>query len=333
MLRTIMISLLMVTLCAEYSARRGQSAASDTLESVLWWFPENTETIMVARGPFTILDSDTNEASDLKHVLEQRAYGILSVTHKGQFLKPLLGQTLLLSVEASRKFRPPASLGSMKYEGCDVLVFGQGFAAVRSSFIKLLETQAKGIQKIAGHQVMIFEQRLEDNLWKVFIVSPKPDLVLCATDQSYLTEVLNRMGSKASNRALPENLPEWKQIDTTASFWAIRHYDRENAAKDTTSPVSGEQAAANVPDKQAIGITFTYNPNVKNEARIKYLSANTEAVNLVKKYWDEGPDKLNANISQSVAGVVGIVINPETPDVFPIFLLKLLAAFGHAIYM
>jgi hypothetical protein len=333
MLSSIMTVLLILTLCAESSAAIDQSVPSSVLESIFWWLPENTETLIVANGPFTIIDPDTNESNDLKHSLEQASYGPLSIIQQGKLLKPILGQTVLLSVEGSRKFHPPADLGSMQYEGCHVLIFGQDFAAVRASFIKSLETQAKEVQKIAGYQVMMFEQELESDGWTVFIVSPKPDVVLYATDQGFLTEVLNRMESKARNRALPESLPEWKQVDTTAQFWAVRHYDKENALRDTTSPLSGRQAAANVPDKQAIGITLTYNSNGKNEARINYLSGNTEATRIAEKYWHPGSYKLDAKIIKSEPGVVEIAINPDSQDTFPIFLLALLAAFGHAIYI
>jgi hypothetical protein len=333
MLRTIMIALLILTLCAEYSAEVNQSAPSVTFESILWWLPENTETLIVAKGPYTIIDPETHEPNDLKHSLEQVSYGTLSIIQEGRLLKPILGQTVLLSVEGSRKFRPPANLGGMMYEGCHVLVLGQEFSAARDSFIKLLETQAKEVQKLAGHRVMVFEQKLESDIWKIFIASPQPDVILCATDQGFLTEILNRINLKAKNRALPESLPEWKQVDTTAQFWAIRHYDKENALIDTTSPLHGKQAAANAPDNQAIGITLTYNPNGKNEARIKYLSGNTEAAIITNKNWNPGSYKLNAKIISSEPGVVEIVINPDNPDVFPIFLLGLLAAFGHALYI
>src|SRR5262249_20266454 len=162
----------------------------------------------------------------------------------------------------------------MLFEGCDFLVLDQDFVTTRDSFLNLVESQAKVVQRIAGFKVMVYEAKLESDLWKFFIVSPKPNVVLCATDLGYLTEVLTRMGVKGHKRALPENLQEWKHVDTTAQFWAVRHYDKENAVEDTTSPLQGKQAAANVPDKQAIGITFTYNPNTKNKAKIIYLSTN-----------------------------------------------------------
>ena len=330
MLRLMMIALLISTLCTEYISEKGRSAPTVTFERILWWLPENTETLIVSKGPYTFIDSKTSEIKTLKHRLEQAPYGPLSIIQRGKFLKPLLGQTILLSVEGSRKFRPPSNLGSMLYDGCHVFVFGQDFSSVRDSFIKQLEPQAKEVQTLAGHQVMVFEEMLEGDLWKIFIASPQPDVILCATDQSFLTETLNRINLKAKNRALPESLPEWKQVDTTAQFWAIRHYDKENALIDTTSPLHEK---ASTSDKQAVGVTLTYNPNGDNEARIKYLSGNTEAAITANKNWNSSSYKLNAKINSSAPGVVEVVINPDNPAVLPILLLSLFSVFGHALYI
>src|SRR5262245_22286499 len=87
MLRYIMIALLILTRCAEYSAETGQSVPSVTFESILWWLPENTETLIVAKGPYTIINSETNKLNDLKHGLEHASYGLLSIIQEGKFLK------------------------------------------------------------------------------------------------------------------------------------------------------------------------------------------------------------------------------------------------------
>jgi hypothetical protein len=329
MLRIIVSALLILTLCAEYRAEVVQTAPSVTIESILWWFPENTETLIVAKGPYVINDSEPN---DLKHSLEQASYGPLSAIQQGKFLKPIIGKTVLLSVEGSRNFRPPANLGSMMYEGCHVLVFGHDFGTARDSFIEQIKTHAKEVQKFAGHEVMMFEQKLESDIWKIYIASPQSDVILCATDRGFLTETLNRINSKAKQRALPESLPEWKQVDTTARFWAVRHYDKENALRDTTSPLHGKQAAANALDDQAIGITLTYNPN-GDDVRVKYLSGNSQAATTAYLYWNPSPYKLNVKIINSEPRVVEIVIKLDNPDVFLIFLLCLFSAFGHALYI
>ena len=332
MLRTIIIGLLTVILCAESNPGKSQSTPSNTVDSILWWLPEDTETVVVTRGPFTVVDSK-RESNNLKETLERLSYGPLFTIQHGKLLKTLVGQTILLSVEGSRKFRPPTELGSVRYEGCHILVFGEEFAATRSSFIESLESHAKGVQKIAGHEVTVFEEKWERDLWKVFIVSPNPNVLLCATDQGFLTDLLNRMESKGKGRALPESLPEWKQADTTAPFWAVRHYDKENAAKDPTSPLLGRQGAANAPDKQAIGITLAYNPKLNSNVIIKYLSANKKAATIANQFWNPDPYKLNSKISTSEPGIVKIVVSPDNPAAFPILLLVLLSAVGHAIYI
>jgi hypothetical protein len=60
----------------------------------------------------------------------------------------------------------------------------------------------------------------------------KPNTVLCASSDRYLEEVLRRVDQAPLGRALPDTLPEWKQVDIDASVWMLRHVPkpRERAA-------------------------------------------------------------------------------------------------------
>src|SRR5690606_41943945 len=71
-----------------------------------------------------------------------------------------------------------------------------------------------------------------------YLCQPQPGLLVCATNRSYLAEVLERMQQPAKMRAFPKDLPEWKHVDVKASVWGLRHYrpDRaENAPLDRKS--------------------------------------------------------------------------------------------------
>jgi hypothetical protein len=333
MLKTISLILLSVALFVDCEAKKLQPISVYTPENILWWLPENTETVVVAKNSYTIINHAESENVDLRTAMKQFSFGSLSAIQDRRLIKPLLGHTVLLSVEGGRKFHPPSNLGSMLFEGCDVLIFGQDFAKIRDSYFNSAESHATAVQKIAGFKVMVFEEKLENDLWEIFIVSPKPNILICATNQDYLTEVLNRMMLKGKKRAIPDDLPEWKQVDTKAQFWAIRHYDRQNAKRDTTSPLFGEQAAANVPDNQAIGITFSILPNSKNEARIRYLSTNGNAVGIANTLWNQSASQVNPKISKVESGVVEIVAKIDNPEDYAVFLFSLFAALGHALYI
>jgi hypothetical protein len=76
-------------------------------------------------------------------------------------------------------------------------------------------------------------------------------------------------------RALPETLREWNYVNTRVPAWGVRHYRRDGAENDPSSPFL-EQATANIPDKGALGITFWIEP-VNRTATVNYLSTNSEA--------------------------------------------------------
>jgi hypothetical protein len=154
---------------------------------------------------------------------------------------------------------------------------------------------------------------------------------LIATDRDYLADVLNRMGRRANTRALPEELPEWKQVDTSAQFWAVRHYDKDGAKTDPTSPLSGLELAANNPDKQAIGLALSYRTQA-DELTIKYLSANPAAAKIAEESWKPESYALSPRIRAQEEGVIEVLFSRrDLRD--SILTLLVLASLGHAIFV
>jgi len=82
----------------------------------------------------------------------------------------------------------------------------------------------------------VFEQKLENDLWTIYVSFPQNNVVLVATNRSFLQEVLVRMRGKEGQRALPDSLPEWKYVNRNSQFWGIRHFDRTQAKMDPSSP-------------------------------------------------------------------------------------------------
>lgn len=62
-------------------------------------------------------------------------------------------------------------------------------------------------------------------------------------------------------------------MSTLAPGFGLRHYDRSQTEADPSSPLGGRKAA-NFPDEQAIGLTFSFDPNKGRLATITYLSGN-----------------------------------------------------------
>jgi hypothetical protein len=56
-----------------------------------------------------------------------------------------------------------------------------------------------------------------------FIVLLDGKTLLCATSDRSLAEVLRRVDTKPTDRALADDLPEWKHLDLNARAWLLRH--------------------------------------------------------------------------------------------------------------
>ena len=141
-------------------------------------------------------------------------------------------------------------------------------------------------EQIEGHQVAVFENKSEQDVWTTYVAFPKPNLAVAATNQDYLREVLARIDGKPGERALPDTLPEWKHVDIHAQFWAVRHCRKTGLQADPTSPFCG--CAAMNTDDQAIGLTFSFDPDKSKTATITYLSGNENGLRgFQEKYFRE----------------------------------------------
>src|ERR1043165_1678673 len=167
MLRLLIpLLILLSTLCNPPHTTRALSTqekrVSIDVQNIMWWFPEDTETVTVARGPFKLKIFDRNPVRlDVAEAFRQISIGDLTTLKRGKISKLIDGQTILLSVEGSRKFSPPTSLGGMRYEGCSVTCFDRDFSSQREPLLRSLQDDAKQVKNINGHRVFLFNETLE----------------------------------------------------------------------------------------------------------------------------------------------------------------------------
>lgn len=300
-------------------------------EQLLGWLPEDTETVIVAQGPFELPKRATDELK-FHEAIQSWAAGLVLDLGDGMLYKSLLGQKVLCAVEGSRRFTAPRGLGVMPYQGCDILQFGpEANGALQKAFRACQERAEKKIE-LAGEQVAVFTKKHEDDVWSYFVSRPRPGVLICATDQQYLKETLSRIGQKPERRAIPADLPEWKHVDVKARVWAVRHYRKESAKNDPSSPLR-PPAAANVSDPAAVGFVFWYSPDSDKVARARYLSGAKDALKLATQGWHHPTERLTPEIRQVAVGVVEIVTSVSEEKTAGMFLFVLLACLGHGIYL
>jgi hypothetical protein len=321
------------------------ASSSQLVQKVLTWFPADTETVIVANGPFVMpdfkRDSDetkNSEDTDLEIERDFRSFPIgLFGFQNGLLADHFKGEQILLGMEGSRHFRPPSGLGEAPFDGCAVIVFATDVTDRANSFMKDSSTVALKTEQIEGQKVMIFQEKLEADIWTTFVAFPKPNMAVAASNKVYLQEVLAKLNGKSGERALPDSLPEWKHVNTQAAFWALRHYDKNGAKMDPTSPFGGKKSA-NVPDDKAVGLTFSFDPGKSKTATIVYLSGDENILQNVQKNFfpiqsELGAHELNIQYKQTGTGLVEGSFDLTHIESAEIFSFVLEAMLGHAAYI
>ncbi len=189
----------------------------------------------------------------------------------GLLLPRLKGKRILLAIEGARRFRSPSGLGEMPYEGCAIALFADDLNDNADSLVKENRNSVLKTERIGSQAIAVFQEKLENDTWTTFVAFPSKRMLLVATNRDYLSEVLARLQGKKGDRALPNDLPEWKYVDIELRFWGLRHFDKRPAKLDPSSPFGGRKGA-NTPDEQAIGLTFGFDQSKGRQVSITYLS-------------------------------------------------------------
>lgn len=315
-------------------AKAGPLAPMVYLEEVLWWLPPDTETLMVARGPFELTSAPAMSPLErqLENTLQLFTVASLAQAYREGLPKPSLSSRILFSVAGSRNFRAPTGLGGMPFDGCEIIVLEERDAAATDKFLKSIQDRAKEKKQIGGLTIAIYERKFEQDIWTFYIARPRPNVFLAATHEGYLAEVLERMKQHTEPRALPEDLPEWRHIDRSASAWGLRHFRRVPGSKDPSSPFGG-QKSANRPDEAAIGVLFSYSAAEAKVLRVRYLTGNKDPLAVARKAWPNPYEGIHPEAELIAPGVVEITTAFRDEESLGTLLFLLFGRLGYGIYL
>jgi hypothetical protein len=189
--------------------------------------------------------------------------------------------------------------------------------------------------QIGGQPVQVFQDKSEGNVLTTYVAFPKPDVAVVATDESYLREVLARIGGKQGERALPDTLPEWKHVDTNAAFWALRHYSKTEIGQCALLPPNCR--AGHSTDEKPIALTFSFSPGASSLATITYLSGDEDYLRCVQKELfhqnERGVAEMRMQYSELQSGVLEGSYDLGEIESAQYFLFVLVALVGHPIFV
>jgi hypothetical protein len=287
------------------------------LDKLLHWLPADTETIIVRNGPFENEPRRSAGGTSKGAGAVDPAAGDESIRRK---------TTLVL--DGSRRFRAPHGFGPMPFEGCEICVVEESAAPALTAGMEAIR-KARKTMTLSGRQVAVFSEKIEQDTWTFYVAQPRPNVYLWATHEGYLGTVLSRVQKQPSTRAMPRDLPEWKYVDMTGPIWAVRHYSKDHARKDPSSPLRGASAdsAMTVPDPAAIGLVFCGDPAARR-ATVWYLSAAKDALAIAEKRWSPIGQQLKLKIDEVRPGVIRTTIAVGDDDLWHTFMFSLYFQLG-----
>lgn len=317
-----------------------------TFPMALSWLPADTETLIVANGPFVIPQPQNAEEEtesrrlspqEIREAFESFPFGLVGL-QQGVLEKKLKGREVAFAIEGARSFRSPSGLGEMTYEGCDIVVFAHDVISLGAAFMEDSKGVATKFEEVEGQRVAVFEEKMEEDIWTTMVAFPKGNVLVVATNRDYLRGVLARMGSKGGPRALPDGLVEWEYVNIKDHVWGLRHYDKKQAEMDPSSPIGGEKPA-NFPDDDAIGIVFKFDAEQGRTATITYLSKAKDVLAVVKAgLFPPGSEEdsvldLRIRYREIAPGVVRGSFDLVHSEPVWYFTFVLMAALGHGVYL
>lgn len=222
-----------------------------------------------------------------------------------RFTKPLehgnVAVKLLLTIFGPNTARLFASAvwwrGDATRETCDIIVFNDGMAEQMIRSLSALPFAAHSVDGVRALEVpldfdlpeMIGLSRLQvadlnshdaGLAGKRWLAAPHPSVYVAATSKEFLQAIIGRMRERGARRALPPELPEWQQLDTSLPAWGLRHYRRATADKDKMSMLNW--------DPNATGLVFFGGAQPSPHLALRYISASPDAGRRffeMQKFW------------------------------------------------
>lgn len=348
--RLLVASFLIATLGTGCTGQKttGAIRGSIALSQVFSWVPPDTETALVANGPFWMSNFAVADDGSVNRPInrEDWAKGFEGMTlalfnsDGGILEKHLESEKVLFAMEASRHFRSPKGLGEAPYEGCALAIFQNDLRDRRDAFMKDAASVGGLVEEMEGSKVAVFKEQREEDTWTTFVTFPQSGVVLVATDEGFLRQVLLRMrdANARTGRALPDTLPEWKYIQRDTKFWGLRHYDRGQAYNDPTSPFGGRKAA-DIPDDGAVGLTYECDPGLAQKAALTYLSGPGVDLRKIEEQRfpaasnPEATTGLHIQYDELAPGIMRTTYELDYTMPTDWFFFVLLGNMGHAIYL
>ncbi len=277
-----------------------------TVEQAMTWLPTDTETMVVAQGsgftsPYIGKSSGPSIMAWPTGFSEGKLKGFTALTATS-------------IIFGSRKFHYPDSIGVGWFEGAWIANLTDASLATAKEILAKTKFNSSAL---AGHSVLSCSEKANAAEIHHFYVVVIDHTLIVATNTNYLKALLERIATKPTDRSLPDSLEEWKFVDKTANFWAIRHINPATQLKNWGLDMGDK-------DTRGYGVSLAKN----GDLRVVKLSDNPRGFEIAKTYW--GSDELKPIVTKLTNSATEILIDKD-PKQLGMGFFFLTIAMGYAI--
>jgi len=214
-----------------------------TLSDVLSILPEQTDSILVAQGPYQ-LPEDPNRLDDPDALSDADVFRALVTWPTGindpGSLEPLAHRDLRMAIVATRHRATSHTPEEPDFIEIVVLADRRGFDLFGSA--EGCATYPHGHRIIEGFDVRV----VDDDDFPLLLVQPAPQLIVLANDQDLLRETLEGLrDARDHKRSVVESSRLWDFVDIHAPVWGIRQF-REDADAELSTKLTGGPKAVGI---------------------------------------------------------------------------------------
>lgn len=275
----------------------------DAWKPILNWLPVDTETLLVERKAA----DETYQADWISFfqplVVEEggkdfkASLGYSPSIPQCETNKLFLNTEDILCIHAAKTFKPPDGLGGGSSDAIEILILSDSDKSISRKLMSGIQSECIFRRVVEGVEVLTFLER-PWSYGSMFsgnsICSPCEGVIVSSNSLAQLREVLHCLRTTPSERAFPQSLAEWKEVDTSSKLWALRHFDRSylpfnnfgmhDFVSAKMQEMHGKPEQRDSDDTLGTEIGFVFSSN-NNKITLKYLSKAPAVLESVGNQW------------------------------------------------
>jgi hypothetical protein len=267
----------------------------EDLEQVLWWLPDETESIVVSRGnvptrkllamPQTLQaraipkgdpppeHKYQPEKQDYQELVAESCIGLLAYYWP---LFPDGEQDKLINAHFAAK---TANLfvkavwwrNDAKKEIVEIVVFRDETAGRLLASLAAFPHIRKDTDGVGVLEVDLTHKEPGYPANRRWLASPQRNVFVTTTCPELMKLLIERMKQRGGHRAFPPEIPEWQHVDLSAPAWGIRHF----------RPGVNDRLSMLRWDRNAKGLVFFGRNGPASSLVLRYVSASHDAGNRI----------------------------------------------------